>query len=144
MRYLVWYRGMAAVPESANHIGESCKLKQNLNMLQGQGRRARIVKLHWKSLQMKQKGDCRTNGFVLQSPFSAAGAPWRAPERGPARLGARGAPPRENVEKAWKFMHFPAWRPGRLQGASLRARARPGAPRGSGKTWKSEKTRILP
>ena len=90
--YLVWYRGMAAVPESANRIEKACKMKQNLTMLQGQGCRARIVKLLEKACKMKQKGDCRINRFILQSPFSTAGAPWRGPERSPARPGARGAP----------------------------------------------------
>ena len=92
MRYLVWYRGMAAVPESVNRIGKACKMMQNLTMLQGQGCRARIVKLLEKACKMKQKGSGRINRFILPEPFAAAGAPWWAPERGPARLGARGAP----------------------------------------------------
>ena len=91
---------MAAVPESANRIEKACKMKQNLTMLQGQGCRARIVKLLEKACKMKQKGSGRINRFILPEPFAAAGAPWRAPERGPARPGARGAPLVKTLEKA--------------------------------------------
>ena len=134
--YLVWYRGMAAVPESANRIGKPCKMKQNLTMLQGQGCRARIVKLHWKSLQNEAKRLRADKQVYPPGAFFGCRSALAGPGARPRPPGGPRCPPRENVEKAWEFMYFPAWRPGRLQGASLQARARPGAPRGSGKTWK--------
>ena len=144
MRYLVWYRGMAAVPESANRIEKACKMKQNLTMLQGQGCRARIVKLLGKVCKMKQKGSARINRFIRRSPFSAAGAPWRAPERGPARLGARGAPLVKTLKRHGNSCISQLG----ARGDSRERACGPGRGlerRGAvGKHGKSEKTRILP
>ncbi len=125
-------------------LGKACKMKQNLTMLQGQGCRARIVKLLEKACKMKQKGDRRINRFIRRSPFAAAGAPWRAPERGPARLGARGAPLVKTLKRHGNSCISQLG----ARGDSRERACGPGRGlerRGAvGKQGKSEKTRILP
>ena len=126
MRYLVWYRGMAAVPESANRIETACKMKQNLTMLQGQGCRARIIKLHWKSLQNEAKRLRADKQVYPPGAFFGCRSALAGPGARPRPPGGPRCPPRENVEKGREIHAFPSLAPGATPGSE---------PAGQGAAW---------